>query len=80
MLLDGILTGDLNGVHRTPQARTGETVVARVEGELTVKRLDSGRDHLRLLPRNPAHAPIEIDARITEFAIEGLFAGLVRPS
>ena len=67
-------------MHRTPQARSGQTVVARVEGELTVKRLDSGRDHLRLLPRNPAHAPIEIDARITDFAIEGLFAGLVRPS
>ncbi|KGM57222.1 hypothetical protein N799_10310 [Lysobacter arseniciresistens ZS79] len=80
MLLDGILPGDLIGVHRTPQARSGQTVVARVEGELTVKRLDSGRDHLRLLPRNPAHAPIEIDARITDFAIEGLFAGLVRPS
>lgn len=86
MLLDGILPGDLIGVHHTPQARSGQTVVARVEGELTVKRLDTGGNypddvrHLRLLPRNPAHAPIEIDARITDFAIEGLFAGLVRPS
>src|SRR5690606_6929806 len=60
MLLDGILPGDLIGVHRTPQARNGQTVVARVEGELTVKRLDHGPGHLRLLPRNPAHAPIEI--------------------
>ncbi|SJZ67840.1 transcriptional repressor LexA [Novilysobacter spongiicola] len=80
MLLDGILPGDLIGVHRTPQARNGQTVVARIEGELTVKRLDSGPNHLHLLPRNPEHAPIEIDARITDFAIEGLFAGLVRPS
>src|SRR5690606_41997718 len=30
MLLDGILPGDLIGVHRTPQARNGQTVVARV--------------------------------------------------
>ena len=80
MLLDGILPGDLIGVHRVEQARSGQTVVARVEGELTVKRLDSGKSHLRLLPRNPAYAQIEIDARITDFAIEGLFAGLVRPS
>ncbi len=84
MLLDAILPGDLIGVHRTPQARHGQTVVARVEGELTVKRLDTGgaegnQGHLRLLPRNPAYAPIEIDARIIDFAIEGLFAGLVRP-
>lgn len=90
MLLDGILPGDLIGVHRIEQARNGQTVVVRVEGELTVKRLDSGPldngdaypevRHLRLLPRNPAYAPIEIDARVTDFAIEGLFAGLVRPS
>ncbi len=84
MLLDGILPGDLIGVHRIEQARSGQTVVARVEGELTVKRLDSGGTHskvrhLRLLPRNPAYAPIEIDASVTDFAIEGLFAGLVRP-
>lgn len=84
MILDAILPGDLIGVHRTPQARHGQTVVARIEGELTVKRLDTGGaegngGHLRLLPRNPAYAPIEIDARIVDFAIEGLFAGLVRP-
>lgn len=79
MLLDGILPGDLIGVHRIEQARNGQTVVVRVEGELTVKRLDSGKAHLRLLPRNPAYAPIEIDASVTDFAIEGLFAGLVRP-
>jgi repressor LexA len=79
MLLDAILPGDLIGVHRTPQARNGQTVVARIEGELTVKRLDSGPRHLRLLPRNPAYAAIEIDRTVVDFAIEGLFAGLVRP-
>lgn len=79
MLLDGILPGDLIGVHRIEQARNGQIVVARVEGELTVKRLDTGKAYLRLLPRNPAYAPIEIDANVTDFAIEGLFAGLVRP-
>ncbi|MDQ3288324.1 MAG: transcriptional repressor LexA [Pseudomonadota bacterium] len=83
MLLDGILPGDLIGVHRTPEARSGQIVVARIEGELTVKRLDLHADgtgaHLRLLPRNPAYAPIRIDATIVDFAIEGLFAGLLRP-
>jgi repressor LexA len=79
MLLDAILPGDLIGVHRTSQAHNGQTVVARIEGELTVKRLDSGPRHLRLLPRNPAYAAIEIDRTVVDFAIEGLFAGLVRP-
>lgn len=79
MLLDGILPGDLIGVHRTPEARHGQTVVARLEGEFTVKRFERRDDRIRLLPRNPAYAPIEVDPRATDFAIEGLFAGLVRP-
>lgn len=79
MLLDGILPGDLIGVHRTPEARHGQTVVARLEGEFTVKRFERKDGHIRLLPRNPTYAPIEVDPRATDFAIEGLFAGLVRP-
>lgn len=78
MIEDGILDGDLIAVHRTPEARDGQTVVARLEGELTVKRLSTGPAGLRLLPRNPAHAPIEVDATTGDFAIEGLFVGLVR--
>lgn len=77
MILDGILPHDLIGVHRTGEARSGQTVVARVEGEFTVKRLERKGARIRLLPRNPAHAPIEVDPR-GEFAIEGLFAGLLR--
>lgn len=77
MILDGILPHDLIGVHRTPEARNGQTVVARVEGEFTVKRLERKGTRIRLLPRNPAYAPIEVDPR-GDFAIEGLFAGLLR--
>ena len=80
MLLDGILPHDLIGVHRTPDARSGQTVVARVEGEFTVKRLERKGAQIRLLPRNPAYSPIVVDSRSSDFAIEGLFAGLIRPS
>src|SRR5690606_32385371 len=34
----GILNGDLLAVHRTPEARNGQIVVARLEDEVTVKR------------------------------------------
>ena len=77
MIDDGILDGDLVGVHRTPEARDGQTVVARVDGELTIKRLQRNARRLRLLPRNPAHAPIEIE-RGQDFAIEGVYCGLLR--
>ena len=77
MIDDGILDGDLVGVHRSADARDGQTVVARLDGEITIKRLEKRRDRLRLLPRNPAHAPINVLAGV-DFAIEGLFCGLLR--
>jgi repressor LexA len=80
MLLDGILPHDLIGVHRTPDARSGQTVVARLDSEFTVKRLERKGARIRLLPRNPIYAAIEVDPRTSDFAIEGLFAGLIRPS
>ena len=77
MIDDGILDGDLVGVQRSADARDGQTVIARIDGELTIKRLQRTTRRIRLLPRNPAHAPIEI-ARGQDFAIEGVYCGLVR--
>lgn len=77
MIEDGILDGDLVGVQRSADARDGQVVVARLEGELTIKRLSRSQHALRLLPRNPAYAPIEVQPG-QEFAIEGVFCGLVR--
>ncbi|MCC8538212.1 transcriptional repressor LexA [Xanthomonas axonopodis pv. poinsettiicola] len=77
MIDDGILDGDLVGVHRSNEARDGQIVVARVEGEITIKRLERGAERIRLLPRNRAHAPIVVPAD-ADFAIEGLYCGLIR--
>lgn len=77
MIDDGILDGDLVGVHRSSDARDGQIVVARLDGEITIKRLQRGADALRLLPRNPAYAPIVVPAD-ADFAIEGLYCGLLR--
>ena len=77
MIDDGILDGDLVGVQRSADARDGQTVIARIDGELTIKRLQRTTRRIRLLPRNPAHAPIDIQ-RGQEFAIEGVYCGLVR--
>ncbi|MBS7458854.1 transcriptional repressor LexA [Coralloluteibacterium stylophorae] len=76
---EGIFDGDLIGVHRTREARSGQIVVARIDDEITVKLLKIGRDRIRLLPRNPDYAPIEVLPG-QDFAIEGLYCGLVRPN
>ena len=77
MIEDGILDGDLVAVQRAADARDGQTVVARIDGELTIKRLQRSARRLSLLLRNPAHAPIEVQ-RGQDFAIEGVYCGLVR--
>ena len=79
MVDDGIFDGDLIAVHRTPVAENGQIVVARVDGELTVKRFERSKERIRLLPRNPDYAPIVV-APDADFAIEGLYCGLVRPN
>lgn len=76
---EGIFDGDLIGVHRTGEARSGQIVVARIDDEITVKLLKIGKDRIRLLPRNPDYAPIEV-LPDQDFAIEGLYCGLVRPN
>jgi len=75
----GILDGDLLAVHRTPEARDGQIVVARLAQEVTVKRLalDPG-GAIRLLPENPAFQPILVDPEGDGFAIEGIVVGVVR--
>lgn len=76
---EGIFDGDLIGVHRTSDARNGQIVVARIDEEITVKLLKVGQGRIRLLPRNPDYAPIEVQPG-QDFAIEGLYCGLVRPN
>lgn len=75
----GILDGDLLAVHNTQTARDGQIVVARIEDEVTVKRLKrSGQHTLKLLPENPDYDPIVIDLRQTEVSIEGVSVGVIR--
>ena len=74
---DGILDGDLVAVKRAAEALDGRIVVARIDGEITIKRLRTTADAVLLLPRNPDYAPIVVPAD-ADFAIEGLYCGLVR--
>ncbi|AZD23094.1 transcriptional repressor LexA [Pseudomonas chlororaphis] len=77
MIEDGILDGDLVAVRRDSEVRNGQIVVARLDGEVTIKRFERLADGVRLLPRNPAYAPILI-GEDRDLAIEGVFCGLVR--
>ena len=79
MIDEGIFNGDLIGVHRTRDAASGQIVVARIDDEITVKLLKIAKDRIRLLPRNPDYAPIEV-LPDQDFSIEGLYCGRLRPN
>lgn len=49
----GILDGDLVAVHRTPDVRTRQIIVARLDDEVTVKRYKQGGHRVWLMPENP---------------------------
>jgi repressor LexA len=74
----GILDQDLLAVHRTPEARNGQIVVARVDDEVTVKHFQRREHQVSLLPANPDFKPIDIDLRRQELVIEGLGVGVIR--
>jgi repressor LexA len=74
----GILEGDLLAVHRTPEAQSGQIVVARLADEVTVKRLKRRGYTVQLLPENPDFEPIELDLRQDPLTIEGIAVGVIR--
>lgn len=74
----GIMDGDLLAVHQCSDARNGQIVVARIEDEVTVKRLKKEGHMVYLIAENDEFAPIEVDLREQDLSIEGLGVGVIR--
>jgi repressor LexA len=74
----GILDGDLVAVHRTPEVRSRQIVVARVEDEVTVKRYRQDGSMVWLLPENEEFEPIQVDLNEQAMVIEGVVVGVIR--
>ncbi len=58
-------------------ARNGQIVVARIDDEVTVKRLNQKGARIELLPENADFEPILVTAD-QDFSIEGIALGLIR--
>lgn len=75
----GILDGDLLAVHSTKDVRNGQVVVARIEDEVTVKRLERKGSMIYLHAENEEFAPIVVDlTQRLHFEIEGIAVGIIR--
>jgi repressor LexA len=79
MIEDGIFDGDYVFVKKTPTARTGEIVVAMIEGEATVKRYFPEGDVIRFQPANSNMTPIIVRrADFKSVDIIGIVVGVYR--
>ena len=77
MVEDGILDGDLVVVQARREAAAGETVVALVDGEVTLKRFfPEAGGRVRLEPANPTMQPLRYPASRVE--VQGIVVGLMR--
>lgn len=74
----GIMDGDWLAVHKTQNARNGQIIVARIEGDATVKRLKVKGKQAYLIAENADFLPIVVDLSKETLDIEGLVVGVVR--
>ncbi len=73
---DGIVEGDFVVVRKQPTAESGETVVALINNEATIKKYYKKKDHVEL---RPAHTGMEsIRVKEGNLRIEGKVVGVMR--
>lgn len=77
MINAGIFEDDLIAVHRTSDVKNGDIVVARVDGDVTVKRWQKDGATVQLIPENDELSPIVVDES-HELTVEGLCVGVIR--
>ena len=73
---DGILDGDFIIVRKQPTAQNGETVVALINNEATVKKYFRRKTHVELRPAHVGMEPIIIGEG--NFQIRGKVVGILR--
>ena len=74
MINAGILDGDLVLVRPQQEAANGSIVVALVDNDATVKRIERGNGHVKLIAENPAYEPIVS----TNVSLVGVVRGVLR--
>ena len=72
MIGAGIFDGDIVIVDRSLKAVSGKVVIATLNGEMLIRRLEKTFNKIRLVPETSKLSPIEVDTSTNEFAIWGI--------
>lgn len=68
----GIFEGDIVIVDRSLKAAPGKIVIANLNGEMLIRRLEKTFNKVRLVPETPKLSAIEVDASCDDFSIWGV--------
>ncbi|MGZ3711643.1 MAG: LexA family protein, partial [Bdellovibrionota bacterium] len=77
MIEAGILDGDYAVIRKQDHASDGDIVVASIDGQSTLKRLQRKRNRVELHAANPKYAPLVIMPPV-QLRIEGILTGVLR--
>jgi len=77
MIDDGILNGDYIIAKKIQIAQPGDTVIASIDGETTLKRFYIGSNGIELHPRNSKYNIIHVGEE-EEFVIQGKLVAVIR--
>jgi len=77
MIDDGILNGDYIIAKKVQVAQPGDTVIASIDGEATLKRFYIGSNGIELHPRNNKYNVIHVNES-DEFIIQGKLVAVIR--
>lgn len=68
----GIYNGDVLVVDRSLTVESGKIVVALLNGEMLVRRIETRFNRIRLYPETKTLSPIDVDLNCCEFSIWGV--------
>src|SRR5579871_2326102 len=68
----GIFHGDVVIVDRSVKAASGKVIIATLNGEMLIRRLEKTFNKIRLIPETPRLSPIDVDISGAEFSIWGV--------
>lgn len=68
----GIFNGDVVIVDRSVKAVNGKVIIATLNGEMLIRRLEKTFNKIRLVPETPRLSAIDVDLSGAEFSIWGV--------
>lgn len=78
MIEDCIMEGDYVVIKRQHTAMNGQTVVAIVDNQATIKRFYQKKGQVELHPANPSYDVIHVDPSMHDFKILGVLSSVIR--